>query len=67
MSQVKERYLTDENGRRIGVLLDVAEYQRLLAALEELESIRAYDEAVLARDEAVPFDDAADEIRRSRQ
>lgn len=34
-----EKYITDKDGNRIGVLLDLAEYQRLLDALEELEAI----------------------------
>ena len=29
----KVRYVTDEQGERVGVLLDVAEYQRLIAQL----------------------------------
>jgi hypothetical protein len=66
MSQVKERYLTDGQGNRIAVLLDIDDYRRLLAALEELESIRAYDTAVAARDVSVPFDQAVQEIKHDR-
>ena len=53
-----ERFLVDEEGRRVGVLLEVGEYQRILEDLEELESIRAYDAAKASRDEAVPFEPA---------
>jgi hypothetical protein len=66
MIDIKEKYVTDSQGRRVGVLLDVDEYKRLLDALEELESIRAYDAAVVARDQAVPFDKAVEEIKRDR-
>jgi len=66
MSEVKERFVTDSQGNRIAVLLELAEYQRLLDALEELESIRAYDAAVAARDQAVPFDKAVEELKRDR-
>jgi PHD/YefM family antitoxin component YafN of YafNO toxin-antitoxin module len=41
----KERFLIDEHGTRTAVLIDVEYYQKLLDALEELESIRAFDEA----------------------
>ncbi|MFO7651219.1 MAG: hypothetical protein R6X13_07785 [bacterium] len=67
MSQVKERFVTDGQGNRIAVLLDIDDYRRLLAALEELESIRAYDAAVAARDTSVPFDQAVGEITRDRE
>ncbi len=66
MAETKEKYLTDSQGNRIGVLLGIDEYQRLLDALEELESIRAYDSAVMARDQAIPFDKAVEEIKRDR-
>ena len=58
MANIKERYLVDDNGNRIGVVLDVKEYRRLLQDLEELESIRAYDVAKASGDEIVPFEQA---------
>jgi len=61
---IKERYLVDDDGRRIGVVLDIKEYKRLLQALEELESIRAYDAAKASGDEAIPFEEAVAEIER---
>ena len=54
----KERFLIDENGTRTAVLIDVEYYQKLLDALEELESIRAYDEAKESGDEIVSFEQA---------
>jgi PHD/YefM family antitoxin component YafN of YafNO toxin-antitoxin module len=54
--KLKEKYITDENGNRIGVLLDLEEYQKLLEALEELEAIRAYDHAISSDDEEIPFE-----------
>jgi PHD/YefM family antitoxin component YafN of YafNO toxin-antitoxin module len=42
------RYVVDENGKRVSVILDIEEYERLLEELEELEDIRAYDEAKAA-------------------
>ena len=55
MQRFKERYVLDETGNRVGVLLEITEYQRLLEELEELESIRAYNAAKASRDEAIPF------------
>jgi len=55
---IKERYLVDDNGNRIGVVLNMKDYQRLFEQLEELESIRAYDAAKASGDEVVPFEQA---------
>ena len=63
MEKRRERYLTDEDGNRIGVVLDLADYKRILDELEELESIRAFDRAKSSDDEAIPFEDALSEIR----
>jgi len=59
---LKERYVVDQTGNRVAVLIDIEEYQRILEALEELESINAYDEAKASNDEIISFDQAVDEI-----
>jgi hypothetical protein len=67
MVTVSERYVVDKEGARIGVLLDIADYRRLLEALEELEAIRAYDAAKASQDEVIPFEQAVAEIEHSRR
>ncbi len=62
-----EQYVVDADGKRTQVLLSVAEFERLVEAVEELESIRAYDEAKASADEAIPFDQAVREIARGRK
>ena len=62
-----DRFLVDEQGKRVAVVLDVVEYERLLAQAEELEAIRAYDAAKSAGDVAVPLDDALRGIDRRRR
>ena len=42
---MEARYLTNESGERVGVVLDVGEYERLREAAEELEDIAAADQA----------------------
>ena len=65
MLKLKERYVVDDQGKRISVVLDIADYQELLEELEELECIRAYDAAKASRDQAVPFERAIAEIDSS--
>jgi len=66
MRPTKERYMVDEKRNRIGVFLEMDEYRQLLEALEELESIRAYDAAKASGDEAVPFTQAIAKVDRDR-
>lgn len=67
MTLHNEKYLVDENGERVAIVLGVQEYQRMLAELEELETIRAYDAAKAAPDEAIPFEQAVREIEQERR
>ena len=57
----------DDQGDRISVVLDIADYQELLEELEELECIRAYDAARASRDQTVPFEQAIAEIESDRK
>jgi PHD/YefM family antitoxin component YafN of YafNO toxin-antitoxin module len=64
---LKERYVIDEAGNRVAVLIDIEEYNRILEALEELESINAYDEAKASDEEIISFDQAIEEIESQRR
>ena len=63
----KERYVVDEQGNPVSVLLSMAEYRRLLEELEELASIRAYDAAKASAEEIIPFEQAVAEIEKRRR
>jgi hypothetical protein len=67
MAATRERYVVDEKGNRVGVLLDLDDYCRLLEEAEELEAIRAHDAAKASRDQAIPFEQAVAEIEQSRK
>ena len=64
--QLKQKYITDEEGNQIGILLDIEEYRKLLEDSEELNAIRAYDLAI-SEEEEIPFEEAIAEIENSRQ
>ena len=59
---IRERYVVDEQGNQVGVLLDIRGHRRILEELEELEAVRAYDAAKASGDEAIPFELAIEEI-----
>ncbi len=56
-------YITDEQGKRVSVIVPIQEWQQLLDDLDELDDIRQYDE-VKARNE--PTISVAD-YRKKRQ
>ena len=66
MDRLQERYIVDEQGNRIGVLLDIGVYQQLLDKLEELESLQAFDRADASVDEAIPLEEAIADIEAQR-
>jgi PHD/YefM family antitoxin component YafN of YafNO toxin-antitoxin module len=66
MASLHERFVVNEKGERVRVLLDWEEYQRLLEELEELEAIRAYDAAKASGGEGVPFEQGIEEMEGER-
>jgi hypothetical protein len=65
--ELEKKYVVDDKRNRIGVFLNISDYQTLLGALEELESIRAFDVAKSSADEAIPFEQAVEEIEKNRR
>jgi len=66
MKTKEKRYVTNDRGEKVGVILDMEDYEKMLEDMEELESIRAYDAAKASEDEVLPFEQAVDEIEKSR-
>lgn len=62
-----KKYVTNRRGQKVGVVLDIKVYKKIVADIEELDSIRAYDAAKASGDEAIPFLKATQEIERSRK
>jgi hypothetical protein len=62
MSTNRDQFVIDESGNKTAVLVRIDRYSELLEAQEELEAIRAYDEAKASNDEAVPLAQAIKEI-----
>jgi hypothetical protein len=61
-----KQFVTDENGVRVAVVLDIREYEELLEELEDLQTVREYDEAKASGETPVPFDEAIARIERER-
>jgi PHD/YefM family antitoxin component YafN of YafNO toxin-antitoxin module len=67
---METRYVTDEKGERVGVILDVRKYERLMEVLEDLADLRAADETLEAiargEEELLPLDEAVQEMEEER-
>lgn len=63
MITTHEEFIVDGDGNRKAVILPWEEWQALLEALEDLEDVRAYDEAKRQPSDPIPFDQAVSEIR----
>jgi hypothetical protein len=62
-----KKFVTDRRGKKVAVVLAIEDYKKLLAEIEELDSIRAYDAAKAPGEEPIPFEKATQEIERSRK
>jgi predicted transcriptional regulator len=54
----RPRFLVDDRGAKVSVVIDIREYERMLDIEEELEAIRAYDAAKASGEKPVPLKDA---------
>ena len=66
MGPFDEKYVIDDSGERVQVILGFEQFQRILGELEELESIREYDAAKADGGDPVPLEQAIDEIEKQR-
>jgi len=66
MDTLRNNFVIDENGKRIGVILNLSVYEQLLDAQEELQAIKAYDQAKGSDDESIPFEIAVKEIEEGK-
>jgi len=58
------RYVVDEQGQKTAVILDYEVWQELLALLEDLEDIAEIRELQESGEEAIPWEEAKEALRR---
>ena len=66
MAVIQPQFIVNEKGERISVVLSFAEYSKLLSDLEELDEIRAYDEAKKTKGDFVDAKIAFEELDKIR-
>ena len=63
---MKNQYIADKNGRKISVILPIREYEKMMKQLEELEDIKAFDEAMKNEEEEISIHETFREIESTR-
>ena len=63
MNAFHPQYVVDETQTPTAVLLPVVEWEQVVEELEELDDIRAYDQAKAGSQETIPFEQAVREIQ----
>lgn len=64
---MKTQYIIDAKGKKMGVILPIGQYEKMMEELEELEDIKAYDRAKSRKSEPIPFEQAQNEIELLRK
>ncbi|MBC7390345.1 MAG: hypothetical protein H7329_14100 [Opitutaceae bacterium] len=67
MLTVHPQYITDNNGKKLSVILPIKEFKAIIEEIEELEDIRLYDEAKASNKPSVPIDEAFKMIEAQRK
>ena len=65
--KIKEKFITDEKGKKVSVIISIKEYKELIEKVEEFEEIKLFDKLKSEDEELIPFDKAIEEIEKSRK
>ncbi len=62
MLEFHPEYIIDKNSHKKSVVIPLAEWQKIMDAMDELDDIRAYDLALSKNDGIILFEQAVNEI-----
>ena len=55
ISKKEPQYIIDKKGKKLSVVISIAEYKKMLEDMEELEDIRLYDAVKARKEKSIPF------------
>lgn len=65
---MKTQFVTDDNGKKLAVILPMKNYQKMIDDLEDQEDVRLYDEAKKSdTGERIPMQEAFKRIEAKRK
>jgi len=63
---LQKQILKDTDGNDIGVFMPMQDYKAIMKMFEDMEDVRDFDAANESGDEAIPFEQAINEIEARR-
>jgi len=60
------QFITDNNGKKLSVILSIATYQKMIDKLEEIKDIKSFNKAKEGPQEFIDAEEAFEEIEKSR-
>ncbi len=67
MIELREQYVVNQEGKRVAVILDIEEYNRLLEWIADQEDNRAVEAALASGEQGMPLEQAIREIEREAE
>ncbi|MEP0713405.1 hypothetical protein [Algoriphagus sp.] len=67
MLTINPKYITDQVGNKISVVLSVKEFETMVEMLEDLDDVRLYDEAKKSDEPTIPIEEAFEMIDALRK
>ena len=64
---MKTKFITDDHGKKLAVILPIKDYNKIIDDLEELEDIKLYDQAKKDNEDSLPIDEAFRLIEQERK
>jgi len=64
---MKTQFITDNSGHKLAVILPIKDYNKMIEELEDLEAVKAYDNAKKGKQEFIDAKQAFNEIEDDRK
>jgi PHD/YefM family antitoxin component YafN of YafNO toxin-antitoxin module len=64
---MKTQYITDNQGKKVAVILPVKDYEKIMDELDELHCVKAYDKAKTRKQEFIPAIEMFKAIEQKRK
>jgi PHD/YefM family antitoxin component YafN of YafNO toxin-antitoxin module len=58
MLTISPKYITDQVGNKISVVISVPEFESIMEKLEEIEDVQLYDKVKQSDELSIPIDEA---------
>ncbi len=66
MKAIAAEFVVNRAGRRTAAVVPMPTWKRMMAAMEELDDIRAYDRAKKRPSDSIPLDEALQQVRTAK-